>query len=164
MSRIPRLVAVDIPEDRLPDVPVQAGQPDTQPASRERSLRRAAAWLTADDGRPVPYAQDKYWRDGYRQDCSGYASMALGLPTPGTHTEGLAARGPTRPIAMDELQPGDLVIDAIGDNNTRHVVIFEKWPAPQMSRAWRGHPGDSGGPGAAGTIVRRIHFYRGAAQ
>jgi hypothetical protein len=28
---------------------------------------------------------------------------------------------------MSELQPGDLVIDAIGDDNTRHVVIFERW-------------------------------------
>ncbi|MFF5158420.1 hypothetical protein ACFY3N_19670 [Streptomyces sp. NPDC000348] len=28
---------------------------------------------------------------------------------------------------MSELQPGDLVIDAAGDNNTRHVVISEKW-------------------------------------
>ncbi|MBD0420345.1 hypothetical protein H0H10_14535 [Streptomyces sp. TRM S81-3] len=122
------VVAVDIPEDRLPGVPVQAGgRPDPQPASRQQTLQRAATWLTADNGRPVPYHQGSYWRDGYRQDCSGYASMALGLPTPGTNTVGLANRRHTRPIAMSELQPGDLVIDAIGNNNTRHVVIFEKW-------------------------------------
>ncbi|MFI8215759.1 hypothetical protein [Streptomyces sp. NPDC085932] len=121
------VVAVDIPEDRLPGVPVRAGQPDPQPGSRRQTLQRAAVWLTANGGRPVPYAQDKYWRDGYRQDCSGYASMALGLPTPGTNTQGLAGRGHTRPIAMNELQPGDLVIDAIGTSNTRHVVVFEKW-------------------------------------
>ncbi|MFI8895500.1 hypothetical protein [Streptomyces paradoxus] len=121
------VVAVDIPEDRLPGVPVQGGQPDPQPAARQRTLQRAATWLTANNGRPVPYAQEKYWRDGYRQDCSGYASMALGLPAPGTNTQGLADRRHTRPIAMNELQPGDLVIDAIGNSNTRHVVIFEKW-------------------------------------
>ncbi|MFE9941664.1 hypothetical protein ACFYQB_36915, partial [Streptomyces hirsutus] len=52
---------------------------------------------------------------------------ALGLSAPGTTTVGLANRRLTRPIAMSELQPGDLVIDATGNNNTRHVVIFEKW-------------------------------------
>lgn len=121
------VVAVDIPEDRLPGVPVRAWNPGPQPAARQRTLERAAIWLTANNGRPVPYSQGRHWRDGYRQDCSGYASMALGLPAPGTNTKGLAERRRTRPIAMNELKPGDLVIDAIGDRNTRHVVIFEKW-------------------------------------
>ncbi|MFG3268214.1 MULTISPECIES: C40 family peptidase [Streptomyces] len=121
------VVAVDIPEDRLPGVPVQDGSSDPQPGARQQTLHRAATWLTAHNGRPVPYSQGSYWRDGYRQDCSGYASMALGLPTPGTTTVGLAHQTRTRPIPMSELQPGDLVIDAIGNSNTRHVVIFEKW-------------------------------------
>ncbi|MEV3970291.1 hypothetical protein AB0K68_19415 [Streptomyces sp. NPDC050698] len=121
------VVAVDIPEDRLPGVPVQAGPPAQPSGSRQQTLQRAATWLTAHNGRPVPYHQGSYWRDGYRQDCSGFASMALGLPAPGTNTVGLADRGRSRPLPMNELQPGDLVIDAIGDNNTRHVVIFEKW-------------------------------------
>ncbi|MEU3620572.1 hypothetical protein ABZ725_51305 [Streptomyces sp. NPDC006872] len=122
------VVAVDIPEDRLPGVPVQAAHGGTQAGARQQTLQRAATWLTANGGRPVPYSQSSRWRDGYRQDCSGYVSMALGLPTPGTTTVGLATnRGLTRPIAMSELQPGDLVIDAIGNSNTRHVVIFERW-------------------------------------
>ncbi|WP_234341229.1 helix-turn-helix domain-containing protein [Streptomyces sp. NRRL S-1813] len=54
-------------------------------------------------------------KDGYRQDCSGYASMALGLPTPGTNTVGLAThRNITRPLSLGELKPGDLLIDAAG--------------------------------------------------
>lgn len=120
------VVAVDIPEDRLPGVPVQ---PSTLPpaSQRQQTLERAAVWLTANNGRPVPYNQNSHWRDGYRQDCSGYASMALGLPTPGESTVGLAGRRITRPIPMSELQPGDLVIDALGNSNTRHAVIFEKW-------------------------------------
>ncbi|MFI1953467.1 hypothetical protein ACH437_16735 [Streptomyces xinghaiensis] len=117
------VAAVDIPEDRLPGVPVQSAP---QSGSRQQTLQRAAVWLTAKNGRPVPYSQGAHWR-GYRQDCSGYASMALGLPTPGETTVGLASRRITRPIPMSELQPGDLVIDARGDRNTRHVVIFEKW-------------------------------------
>ncbi|MFE7783748.1 hypothetical protein [Streptomyces nigrescens] len=125
------VVAVDIPQDRLPGVPVQGGggQPQPQPGgSREEMLNRAATWLTANNGAQVPYSQAKVWKDGYRQDCSGYVSMALGLPTPGTNTVGLATnRDITRPLSVGELKPGDLLIDASGDNNTRHVVIFEKW-------------------------------------
>lgn len=121
------VVAVDIPQDRLPGVPVQDGPPPSQPGSREQTLQRAAAWLTANNGRPVPYSQVARWQGGYRQDCSGYASMALGLPKPGATTVGLAHRSLSRPIAMSELQPGDLVIDARGDSNSRHVVIFERW-------------------------------------
>ncbi|MEU8679856.1 hypothetical protein [Streptomyces sp. NPDC048611] len=123
------VVAVDIAQDRLPGVPVQGGGGQPQPGgSREETLNRAATWLTADNGAQVPYSQAKVWKDGYRQDCSGYVSMALGLPAPGTNTVGLATdRGITRPIPVGELKPGDLLIDASGNNNTRHVVIFEKW-------------------------------------
>jgi hypothetical protein len=124
------VVAVDIPEDRLPGVPVKGGDPQPpQPGgSRQEMLNRAATWLTADNGAQVPYSQAKVWKDGYRQDCSGYVSMTLGLPTPGTNTVGLAnTRSITRPISVGELKPGDLLIDAAGDSNTRHVVIFEKW-------------------------------------
>lgn len=104
------------------------GRPDTGPVSadRQRVLQRAATWLTAKNGRPVPYSQSRYFQ-GYRTDCSGYASMALELGKPGTNTVGLASRSISRPIAMKDLKPGDLVIDAKGTNTTRHVVIFEKW-------------------------------------
>ncbi|MFI0785583.1 hypothetical protein ACH4Q6_08320 [Streptomyces lydicus] len=122
------VVAVDVPQDRLSGVPVQGGGQPQPGGSRQEMLNRAATWLTADNGSQVPYSQAKVWKDGYRQDCSGYASMALGLPTPGTNTVGLATnRSITRPIALGELKPGDLLIDAAGDNNNRHVVIFEKW-------------------------------------
>ncbi|MEU9118523.1 hypothetical protein AB0C96_01455 [Streptomyces sp. NPDC048506] len=122
------VVAVDIPQDRLPGVPVHGGGQPQPGGSRQEMLDRAATWLTADNGSQVPYSQAKVWKDGYRQDCSGYASMALGLPTPGTNTVGLATdRSITRPVSLGELKPGDLLIDAAGDNNNRHVVIFEKW-------------------------------------
>ncbi|MFE9249128.1 hypothetical protein [Streptomyces sp. NPDC007088] len=97
-------------------------------STRGQTLQRARVWLTANRGRQVPYSQAKKWRDGYRQDCSGYASMALGLAKPGPNTVALArTRSLTRPIAISQLKPGDLVIDAIGDSSSRHVVIFEKW-------------------------------------
>src|SRR5262249_55150771 len=49
-------------------------------------LARAATWLTAWGGGPVPYLSSNdpvMWLGGYRRDCSGYASMALGLASPG---------------------------------------------------------------------------------
>jgi hypothetical protein len=102
--------------------------PVLKKSTRQQTLARARVWLTADNGRPVPYSQTKRWKDGYRQDCSGYASMALGLSKPGPNTVALAnTRSITRPISMSRLKPGDLVIDAIGGPDSRHVVIFEKW-------------------------------------
>ncbi|WP_431772059.1 hypothetical protein [Streptomyces cucumeris] len=125
------VVAVDIPQDSLPGVPVQnGGQPPKPPqtgGTRGEALQRATGWLTANGGTRVPYSQARLWKDGYRQDCSGFVSMALGLKAPGTNTVGLTGSGITRPIPLNELRPGDLLIDASGDNNTRHVVMFEKW-------------------------------------
>ncbi|MGW7758393.1 hypothetical protein ACWGK6_44110 [Streptomyces violaceusniger] len=126
------VVAVDIPQDSLPGVPVQngGGEPPEPPqtgGTRAEALQRAATWLTANNGGRVPYSQAQVWKDGYRQDCSGYVSMALGLQAPGPNTVGLTGSGITKPIALNDLRPGDLLIDASGNNNTRHVVMFEKW-------------------------------------
>jgi hypothetical protein len=102
--------------------------PSAGKSTRAQTLKRARTWLTANHGHQVPYSQTKRWKDGYRQDCSGYASMALGLAAPGPNTVALArTRSITKPIKMSQLKPGDLVIDAIGDSRSRHVVIFEKW-------------------------------------
>jgi hypothetical protein len=83
----------------------------------------------------VPYSQSKT-HNGYRTDCSGYASMALALGKPGLNTVGLAKSSVTKRIAMSALKPGDLVIDATGTSNTRHVVIFEKWANSAHTSYW----------------------------
>ena len=101
-------------------------------AARQQVLQRAATWLTANGGGPVPYSQSSNFQ-GYRQDCSGYVSMALGLGKPGLNTVGLAQPSVTKRISLSELKPGDLLIDANGTNNTRHVVIFEKWDNAQRT-------------------------------
>jgi hypothetical protein len=96
-------------------------------------LARAAAWLTAWNGGPVPYLSSgdpATWLGGYRRDCSGYVSMTLGLAGPGLDTAGLAAR--STPLQKADLQAGDLLINA-GPNNAGHVVIFEKWTDAAMS-------------------------------
>ncbi|MER7876397.1 hypothetical protein ABTY63_23045 [Streptomyces solisilvae] len=47
-----------------------------EPVTPSEVLRRAATWLTANNGSQVPYSQTSVWSDGYRQDCSGYVSNA----------------------------------------------------------------------------------------
>ncbi|MFF4578843.1 hypothetical protein [Streptomyces sp. NPDC001389] len=114
--------------------------------TRAQVLARAKTWLTADNGRPVPYSQNKRWKDGYRQDCSGYVSMALGLAKPGPNTVSLKNDGFTRRIAMKDLAPGDLVIKANSNSaDQRHVVIFDGW-ADRAHTAYRSYE-QAGGVG-----------------
>ena len=96
-------------------------------------LARADTWLTAIDGGPVPYLSSidpTTWLDGYRRDCSGYASMALGLPGPGLTTAGLAANA--IPIDKTQLRAGDLLINPAPDL-AGHVVIFDRWTDAAMT-------------------------------
>lgn len=93
-------------------------------------LAKAATWLTSWHGGPVPYLSSSdpaTWLDGYRRDCSGYASMALGLPGPGLDTAGLAAR--STPIPKIALRAGDLLINTAAGVGG-HVVIFDRWATP----------------------------------
>jgi hypothetical protein len=96
-------------------------------------LQRAATWLTAWNGGPVPYLSSTdptTWFMGYRRDCSGYASMALGLPRPGLDTAALAARA--TPIGKADLRGGDLLINPAPDQ-AGHVVIFDHWTDATMT-------------------------------
>jgi hypothetical protein len=93
----------------------------------ETVLARAATWVTAWNSGPVPYlssADPATWFRGYRRDCSGYASMALGLTGPGLDTIALAAR--STPIPKADLRAGDLLINP-APSGTGHVVIFDHW-------------------------------------
>lgn len=78
------------------------------------SLARAQDWVN----RAVPYSQSDY-TDGYRQDCSGYVSMAWGSSQPGhtTYMEEICYR-----INRWELQPGDAIL-----NPSLHVLLFHYW-------------------------------------
>ncbi|WP_394619265.1 hypothetical protein JNUCC0626_09260 [Lentzea sp. JNUCC 0626] len=99
--------------------------------SRQEMITRAKSWLTANNGRPVPYSQEQFWgAERYRQDCSGFVSMAAKLGAPGERTVELAQSPLSKEIAMSELRWGDIVVDPVGDGNTRHVVIFDKWADP----------------------------------
>ncbi|GAA5200685.1 hypothetical protein GCM10023322_79060 [Rugosimonospora acidiphila] len=112
-----------------------SGQPATTSGclSGVAVLARASTWLTAWHGGPVPYLSSgdpTTWLQGYRRDCSGYASMALGLAGPGLNTAALAAR--STPIQKTELRPGDLLINPAPDL-AGHVVIFDHWADAAMT-------------------------------
>lgn len=99
------------------------------PASAEaitpcEMIDRAQAWVDA----RVPYSQSSYYTNGngtYRQDCSGYVSMAWALNTSYTTTTlpGVANR-----ISYGELDAGDALNDFMV-----HVVLFKEWIEPGVS-------------------------------
>lgn len=83
--------------------------------SPDEIIARAQDWVN----RAVPYSQSDY-TDGYRQDCSGYVSMAWGSSQPGHTTynmEEICYR-----INRWELQPGDAIL-----NPSSHVLLFHYW-------------------------------------
>ncbi|MFF3322111.1 peptidoglycan-binding protein [Streptomyces sp. NPDC002889] len=103
------------------------GQPGPAQAPLRKSTRaeiidRAKRWVEA----KVPYSMEKYWSDGYRQDCSGYVSMAWNLA--GNEWTGSLAEFGTR-ILRDDLQAGDILLFHNLANPSRgsHVTIFGGW-------------------------------------
>ncbi|MFJ2780765.1 MULTISPECIES: hypothetical protein [unclassified Kitasatospora] len=89
--------------------------------SRSTALARAAAW--------VPLGLNYSWttyHDGYRQDCSGYVSMAWKLGTPGLDTTSFVPAGVASWIGKGDLKPGDALLnDAAGASG--HIVLFDHW-------------------------------------
>ena len=67
-----------------------------------------------------------YWWDGYRQDCSGFVSMAWNLP--GNEWTGSLDQFGMR-ISKEELQPGDILLfhNPSDPEKGSHVVIFGGW-------------------------------------
>lgn len=90
--------------------------------TRTEIINRATRWVNA----KVPYSMSKYWSDGYRQDCSGFISMAWGLGT-NQWTGSLANFGVR--ISKNELQPGDMLLfhNPADPGKGSHVTIFGGW-------------------------------------
>ncbi|WP_406008728.1 peptidoglycan-binding protein [Streptomyces sp. NBC_00637] len=99
-----------------------AGPVKTPPTTRADIIRRAKQWVSAE----VPYSMSTYWYDGYRQDCSGFVSMAWNLP--GNEWTGSLHQYGTR-ITKEELQPGDILLFHNPSNPEKgsHVVLFGGW-------------------------------------
>lgn len=84
----------------------------------------------------VPYSQNTIQQPtGYRQDCSGYVSMAWGIPPNenggwgGQNTATLVTRGYMKEIPAADLKPGDAVGNCGpgSEGDAGHIVLFEKW-------------------------------------
>ncbi|WP_326811558.1 peptidoglycan-binding protein [Streptomyces scopuliridis] len=90
--------------------------------TRADIINRAKRWVQAQ----VPYSMEKYWSDGYRQDCSGYVSMAWNL-SDNEWTGSLADFGVR--ISRDELEPGDMLLfhNPADPNKGSHVTLFGGW-------------------------------------
>ncbi|MER5552906.1 peptidoglycan-binding protein [Streptomyces sp. NPDC002793] len=90
--------------------------------TRADIIARAQKWVTA----KVPYDMGAYWSDGYRQDCSGFVSMAWDLGT-NEWTGSLAAFGTK--IARADLRPGDILLfHNLADPSVgSHVTVFGGW-------------------------------------
>ncbi|MFI8963807.1 peptidoglycan-binding protein [Streptomyces sp. NPDC053493] len=91
-------------------------------STRAEIINRAKKWVASG----VPYSMERYWTDGYRQDCSGYISMAWNLRS--NEWTGSLDRFAER-IDRTELQPGDILLFHNPANPTRgsHVTIFGGW-------------------------------------
>lgn len=96
--------------------------PKLRKTTRADIIKRAKKWVSAE----VPYSMVKYWPDGYRQDCSGFVSMAWNLP--GNEWTGSLAAFGTR-IARSDLQPGDILLfhNPADPSKGSHVTIFGGW-------------------------------------
>ncbi|MEV6882218.1 peptidoglycan-binding protein [Streptomyces sp. NPDC051135] len=128
----PGLPAADEPgTPQGPRAPLHGatGRPAAPPAGAELAgitrteiIDRAKTWVSA----KVPYSMTAYWSDGYRQDCSGYVSMAWKLPA----NEWTGSLGTVADrITKEELQPGDILLfhNASDPESGSHVVIFGGW-------------------------------------
>lgn len=93
-----------------------------RPTTRAAILARAQKWVDA----KVPYSMNAYWSDGYRQDCSGFVSMAWNLG--GNEWTGSLASFAVR-ITKSELQSGDILLfhNPANPEKGSHVTIFGGW-------------------------------------
>ncbi|MEV0252819.1 peptidoglycan-binding protein [Streptomyces sp. NPDC050732] len=103
----------------LPGAPAPTG---VRATTRTEIINRAKAWVAE----KVPYSMEKYRPDGYRQDCSGFVSMAWNLG--GNEWTGSLDTYATR-ISKDQLQPGDILLfhNPANPTNGSHVTLFGGW-------------------------------------
>jgi len=113
-----------------------------QCVDRGTMISSAQVWVD----NQVPYDQGSTYQ-GYREDCSGYVSMAWEGPQPGWTTSTLP--GVANPIDQGDMQEGDVLLN-VGE----HVVIFGGWASSDQSQYYafeETRPGE-------GTVTRVTPF------
>ncbi|WP_426367997.1 hypothetical protein [Streptomyces sp. E-08] len=89
--------------------------------TRSEVLQRANSWV----GLGLVYSGGGTYQ-GYRTDCSGYASMAWQLGGPGLDTTSYVPAGAAEWIDKADLKPGDALLnDGAGPNG--HIALFANW-------------------------------------
>jgi hypothetical protein len=115
-------------------------------------IARAATWLTANNGGPVPYHPSRCFPGftpsycvppRYRTDCSGFVSMALGLPA-SLVTGDMVQPWFAIPLSKDQLRRGDLMVNPSygGDG---HSLLFDRWDNVDHTRYWAYEQSGDGG-------------------
>ncbi len=103
--------------------------------TRSLVVERALSWVDE----KVPYSQSSYWPasapttgvgHSFRQDCSGFLSMAWDLPTSAVTGNFVSATSPydIQLPSWAALQPGDLL------GVSGHVILFLGWSADDAGR------------------------------
>lgn len=95
----------------------------TEKTTNSEIIANADTWLYP----PVWYSQSSYY-NGYRQDCSGYVSMAWQL---GTSATTWSIPNYSFEISKDDLSPGDILL-----NIDEHVLIFNGWANDARTQYW----------------------------
>lgn len=101
-------------------------------------MKRTDILWRAEHGWPkegVPYSQNRLWKDGYRQDCSGYVSMAWGINANGPgcwggfNTATAVSHGYMKKIDINNLRPGDAVgrCGPGSEGDSGHIQLFKGW-------------------------------------
>lgn len=96
------------------------------PITRSEIISRTDAWVE----QRMPYDRGSFAPDGdghtYRQDCSGFVSLALHLER--SYSTRTIQEVSTR-ITKDELRPGDYL-----NAEDKHVVLFLGWANDERTR------------------------------
>jgi hypothetical protein len=109
-------------------------------AMRTDVIRKAKNWLTAKNGRPVPYSQTARFQ-GWRPDCSGYVSMAWNTQSNPASNGGFSTvslPNISHRITWNDLRAGD-IIGNLGPGtggDAGHVMIFDKWANSAKTQYW----------------------------
>jgi hypothetical protein len=89
-------------------------------------IARGLEWVKAH----VPYSQTST-HEGYRTDCSGFASMAWQLARPGLTTGQFVPSKVCSQTTKANLKEGDLILAP-----NHHVVVFHEWVDSAKTTYW----------------------------
>jgi hypothetical protein len=94
--------------------------------SRADAIAKGMEWVNAH----VPYSQTGSY-EGYRTDCSGFASCIWRLPKPGYTTRDFVGAKVCAKTTKENLERGDFMLAP-----DHHVAIFIEWADAGKTHYW----------------------------